>query len=187
MKDANSIHTINMNQANTSIALASVASNRELLPSEDQILKFWQRVKKSDECWEWQGYRDKSGYGRTQIGNWRVNPHLVMAHRLSFAINIQQPGSFLVLHKCDNRCCVNPDHLFLGDQQENIRDMDMKQRRASADGERAGSAKMTNEKVLEARKLYADGGLTITGLAIKYGLSKHCMGKVLRRKSWKHV
>jgi len=177
-----------MNQADTNIARISLASKREILPTEKQISKFWARVVKSDGCWEWQGYKDKSGYGKVQVGDdWRKNGRLVLTHRLSFAINFHQPLDSLVLHKCDNPSCVRPDHLFLGNQQENIKDMDSKKRRMSAEGEKAGSAKLSNEEVLEARNLYANGELTIPRLAIKYGLSKRCMWKIIRRKSWKHI
>jgi hypothetical protein len=89
------------------------------------------KVNFETECWEWQGaIRSKnSGYGCIDIGG-KVNGILWNVHRYSYTIfKGEIPKGLLVLHKCDNKICCNPNHLFLGTQKDNIRDMDNKKRR----------------------------------------------------------
>ena len=81
----------------------------------------------ANECWEWSGYITKNGYGQTKIGG--RNGKLMQAHRLSWMVNVGEIKDNLhVLHKCDNRMCVNPNHLFLGTNQDNINDRVSKNR-----------------------------------------------------------
>ena len=88
---------------------------------------FWKKVDKSDDCWEWIGYREKSNYGRVSFrGN-----NKVLAHRASWILtNGDIPDGLCVLHECDNPPCVNPNHLFLGTHKDNARDRDEKGRGA---------------------------------------------------------
>ena len=80
---------------------------------------FWFFVKKSENCWEWQGTLGSSGYGRFNIGK-----KFVSSHRMSFLLHNGYISNDLnVLHKCDNPKCVNPDHLYEGDYHQNNIDM----------------------------------------------------------------
>lgn len=87
--------------------------------------RFWAKVDKRgpDECWLWTGCRKKAfGYGK--IGEGRMGQRTLLAHRVSWEItNGSIPDGAMVLHRCDNPPCVNPRHLFLGDQLDNMRDM----------------------------------------------------------------
>jgi hypothetical protein len=84
----------------------------------DPATRFWKYVTKSDGCWEWQGSRMPFGYGELNI-----NKVPQCAHRLSWELHYGPIEEGLsVLHSCDNPPCVNPAHLFLGTQSDNMRD-----------------------------------------------------------------
>jgi hypothetical protein len=81
-------------------------------------MEFWDRVDDSGDCWLWQGYRDRDGYGKVRYAN-----KTTVAHRVAWMLTIGPiPDALLVLHHCDNPSCVRPDHLFLGTPRDNIHD-----------------------------------------------------------------
>jgi len=91
-------------------------------------LNFGRIVIKSDDCWGWKKKLLKSGYTTINMGRTKA----LLGHRLSWLIhNGPIPDKILVLHKCDNPSCTNPDHLFLGTQLDNVRDMEKKGRRVN--------------------------------------------------------
>ena len=100
-------------------------SRRDKTPPPD---RFWPKVQRTldDTCWEWQGYRGADGYGRFRVAT-RGAPAL--AHRFAYETAFGPiPPGLLVCHRCDNPPCVRPSHLFLGTQQDNIRDCSAKGR-----------------------------------------------------------
>jgi hypothetical protein len=85
--------------------------------------RFWERVKKGAGCWLWTGYRMPNGYGRMGAGGWSKNGGSLLAHRVSYELHKGSiPDGICVMHSCDNPRCVNPAHLSLGSQADNMAD-----------------------------------------------------------------
>lgn len=146
--------------------------------------RFWWKVNKNGpihpvhgQCWTWIGA--KSNYPHFQVSG-----SVVGAHRVSYEIHFGEIREGLkVLHKCDNRFCVNPEHLFAGTSKENSEDMQLKGR--SSRGEHRPASKLTSQDVLEIRSLV--GLLSQKDLSEVYGVSVPGISKIVNRKIWKHV
>lgn len=167
--------------------------------------RFWSQVLKTETCWLWQGNRSSKGYGRFGVGYDRIAAHR-FAYQLTYGLIL--PGLFCC-HHCDTRLCVRPEHLFLGTQRDNMRDMSSKGRSGAhahpetlARGERNGShthpekirrgaqsptAKLTDEKVRTMRYLRATEQWTWARLAAHFGVSLTLVRKVVIREMWRHV
>jgi len=124
----------------------------EVLTTEQRSL-FWSKIAtgKDSECWEWGGALF-DGYGRTRLGGKTYG-----SHRLAFVLTfgIALPDDVCVCHRCDNRRCCNPWHLFAGTRADNNRDSRLKGRNAR--GERHGMAKLTDTDVFAIRRRLASG------------------------------
>ena len=143
---------------------------------------FWQRVEKRDagECWPWLGRLDADGYG---ILSRSTRPF--RAHRLAFEITFGTiPDGLIVRHTCDNARCVNPAHLLLGTQSDNIADKVARDRQAK--GERMGAAKLTEDAVRVIRNACA-AGLSQSEMARRYGVSLRAVQFIQGGVTWRHV
>lgn len=169
------------------------ASNQVIRPraeiklTEAQIKRFKLKfcTKGPDECWEWQASLDGSGYGQTHC-DYPIRH--VKAHRVAYFLeNGQIPDHLCVCHRCDNRKCVNPSHLFLGSYAENSADMVAKNRSFRPRGELQGSSKLKAHQILEIREIYSKGGISQRNLGIKYGVSQGTIYDITKRLKWKHV
>lgn len=150
--------------------------------------RFWSKVQKGDGCWEWTGRPTKAGYADIRVGGRKV-----LVHRLSYLLhNGTLDPDLDVLHRCDNRLCVRPDHLFVGTQADNVRDMLNKGRHnwqpnsgKRPFGEHHWCAKLTEQQVREIRQ--TGNALTQSGLALQFGVTRATIGKILRGNIWREV
>lgn len=137
---------------------------------------------------------NQNGYGMIYEGGKGSRP--ILMHRLSWEHHVGPiPKGLLVLHRCDNPPCFNPNHLFLGTQADNMADMDAKGRRHKGPvdttnlhrGEQASWAKLTEAQVREIRARYVPRKVTQDYLASEYGVSRRTIGMIIDRVNWKHI
>lgn len=161
----------------------------------DTINRFWQKVNKTDNCWLWTASKRHKGYGAFVWADDEGRIIQGRAHRFAWIILVGAiPRGMMVLHKCDNPACVNPAHLFLGTNQDNVNDMMRKGRHVNGGtyrpgnyerGERHRNAKLTTVQVLAIRQ---DAEmLPYTQLAAKYNLTVGHIHRIVTRKAWKHL
>jgi len=127
-------------------------------------------------CWEWSGGIASHGYG--------VFNH-TLAHRYSYSYYIDEiPEGLHVLHICDNKSCVNPDHLFLGTNYDNIEDKIIKGRQAR--WENSGVAILTNSNVLEIKEKLKRGE-TQMSIAECFGVDQSTISNIKTGKTWREL
>ena len=169
------------------------------------IDRFWSRVDDADgdanQCWHFQGSVANHGYPNywymsdTQLDSeGRPRKRYITAHRFSALIDSTMgvkinDADACVMHHCDNKTCVNPYHLTVGTQLENIRDMMSKGRYnlSVVLGENNGNAKLTEDIVRQCRQRYAAGGVTYTQLAKEFGVFSETMRRSVIGETWSHI
>lgn len=147
---------------------------------DDLIEKYG--IDTSGDCWLWTRSLDGSGYG-----NLSVNGRMWRAHRFFYyeAFGIDPTGC-VVMHKCDEPKCVNPRHLILGTQRDNIRDRHEKGRSGACRGDSAPWSILTSERVADLRERF-ESGENRQALATEFGVSKTQIYRVIKRESWRHI
>jgi|SRR5262252_705659 len=147
--------------------------------------RFWRKVDRSGECWEWRGARTH-GYGFFGV----ACHHSIHAQRAAWILTRGPipPGKF-ICHQCDNRGCVRPAHLFLGDARSNMQDMARKGRGRAPRGEDNHRAKLSWASVNAIRREYVRGrgrGHRGNGpaLAARYGVDASHIWRVANGKQW---
>ena len=143
------------------------------------MTRFWAKVDKTDSsgCWIWTGARTSAGYGQIRIQHTAYYAHRLMWIMMRGVI----PYGLEILHKCDNPPCVNPDHLFMGTQSDNILDSVSKGRFNRPSGENHPKAKLTSTQVQEIRK----AKLSQRKLAHEYGVTRWAICAILSGRSWR--
>jgi hypothetical protein len=162
---------------NQSDQLTSSSNSSPSIP-RPAIRRFNEKVSAGDpdECWEWSAYTDRDGYGRFSLDGKKLR-----AHRVAIRITGRDPSGKVVRHTCDNPSCVNPRHLTLGTQADNMRDRDRRNRQPR--GQRNGQAKLTPEEVREIRNSTRPS----RELAKIYGVSYSQIRSIKAYRSWKHL
>ena len=170
--------------------------------------RFWDYVETAgpEDCWHWMGATIKAGYGRFHVRGNFTKPNSVedYAHRIMWEITYGPiPDGIQVLHSCDNPPCVNPIHLFLGTQSDNMKDAIKKGRLRpnlqkanearkahpglNVRGESQGSSKLNSSDVLAIRRRYSGGDISQRKLAQEYKITQATLWSVLKRETWAHV
>ena len=143
----------------------------------DTATRFWEKVRKTETCWFWTAQINNKGYGC-----FVYQGRLVYAHRMAWRLTLGDPPiGKNILHRCDVPACVNPSHLFVGGQTENMLDCSAKGRISR--GERHPYAKLTTADVLAIR---ADTRAQRT-IAAEFGIKQMTVSDIKRGKTWKHV
>lgn len=135
-------------------------------------------------CWNWTGIENSNGYGRFSY----KDSHR-LAHRVSYMIFFGEiPQGFMVCHQCDNRKCVNPSHLWLGTQSDNLKDAVAKGRMVTPDtsGECNGNRKLNWQKVRQIRDLH-DRGMLKSHLAQLFRVSPSTVSNIINNDIWKEA
>lgn len=160
--------------------------------SENFPERFWAKVRKTKSCWIWTGAKLYGGYGRIKKELGESHPGNISAHIASWVLHYGPvPLGLCVLHDCpngDRPDCVNPNHLWVGTNGDNSKDMIKKGR--SSYGERNGTSKLTDSQVKEILRRHVRVSYRKSNskeLAKEFGISLHHVNDIVRRDSWKHI
>lgn len=136
-------------------------------------------------CWLWIGGMTGSA---PKYGCVMFNYKSIRAHRYSYILHHGAfDKSLFVCHKCDTPSCVNPEHLFLGTQFDNMRDASKKNRFGDRKGIKCSAAKLSEEQVLAIRSEYIPKKMGFKKLGKKYGVHHVTIQHICTRKTWKHI
>jgi len=144
----------------------------------DPIKNFWSKVKGrgTDQCWHWTAYVSPTGYG-----SFHVNRKRILAHRYSYQLQYGEiPKGYLVMHKCDNPSCVNPNHLMIGTHVDNMRDMAEKNRSAKT------NASLTDDDVVTIKGRLSHGERPVE-IAKDYPVGRSAVSLIKHGYNWRHV
>lgn len=153
-------------------------------PADLAEARFWAKVhrRSTSECWNWTGYVSRDGYGSFRVQSRGLVEN---AHRFSYRLRHgEPPAGAVICHTCDNRRCVNPDHLWAGSIADNTADRDGKGRQAR--GERHRSAKLRESDIEPIRRLSARGERP-EEIAEMYAVNQATIRDILAGRTWRHV
>ncbi len=153
-------------------------------PTTKEVARFFDKVRITKHCWLWLAGVDKNGYGKVRFRDIST----IRAHRFSYELFVGpiELGE-LILHRreCGNPSCVNPNHLYMGTNIDNMRDRDTWGN--GARGERSGVSKLSDSDVLAIRETYKTGDYSLRNIADMFGISKSQSWRLVTGQSWKHL
>jgi len=155
-----------------------------ILFDEMDRFKWYIETNEKTGCWNWTRGKDGGGYGvffSCKYGREKT-------HRISYMENFGDvPEGMFVCHTCDNPSCCNPEHLFLGSNQDNIDDKVRKNRQSRLFGVRNGRAILSEETVRSIRNDYQSGTYSYRDLVKKYSISQTQIARIVKEESWEWV
>jgi DNA-binding XRE family transcriptional regulator len=161
--------------------MATVGTDGRFVPLPPVRKRFMDYVEfdTNGGCWLFKGATNGDGYGQNKNADGKRE----MMHRISFEIhNGPIPDGLCVLHKCDVRACVNPQHLFLGDKRDNAIDAVQKGRWVNNRGERHGMSKLTDSAVVQIKEMLAQSSMTQREIAAVFGVDPSTISDIKRGK-----
>jgi hypothetical protein len=149
--------------------------------------RFLQYVEKTDDCWLWTGAIRNRKIKRGGYGVFYIDGKNLISSRVAYELWIAPIDEGMkVRHKCDNRKCVNPDHLEIGTHQDNMDDMKSRGRQSKQNGENHGNHKLTNDDIFEM-KILNGFGFTNVEIAKRFSISDGMVCMILKGKRWGHI
>lgn len=199
-RSGNSIEQIAHQIGRTSIAVYQKTCELHVREKKTTLERIMSRVDTSSGCWEWTGTRLPAGYGRISVNGRHTYVHRLMWDLTHGAI----PNGMFVCHQCDNPRCVNPDHLFVATQKDNLADMRTKERHpwhgkrgdesllrqrpeCILRGENNSMAKLSNIQVREMRRLFMTGTQTQRQLSRMFRINEGTVSLIVRGLAWVSV
>lgn len=186
--------------ADSVLELHSVQATEQIVLSDKDKRRFWKRVDQLGprpcaetypsiygRCWVWTGnIREIGGYGSFQLSSKYRSRH-IPAHKASLLIaGTIIPISKIVLHQCDNRRCVRPNHLKIGTRLENMAEMVARGRSKKRVGSNHHLTKFKEDDVISIRKDYASGE-SVSSIAKRVSATTECIRQIVLRNTWTHI
>ncbi len=154
-----------------------------MMPLEERLLR---HCEKTDSCWNWTG-ATRNGYGHITVGSRTDGTRRPMrAHRAAYETWNGPIGNACVLHNCDNKACINPKHLYLGDHKQNAKDALERGQMAPAHGENNGNSKISEITARQIKFLLARE-CRHQSIADGLGVSIHIVKDISKGKTWTHI
>lgn len=155
------------------------------------MIRFWDKVNKDGDCWNWTASKTKFGYGRFSDKNKKI-----YAHRFSWYLKYNKWPTQWILHKCDNTSCVNPSHLFEGSPKENTQDSIMKggffknwdkshKNFKPNPNSTLRKRKLSFKEAEDIRKIYFGGMHEVMKLAHTYNISRSALYNIFNHVTYK--